>query len=178
MDAGVVHEITDSGQQVMWRKGKLAASLAELCGGPIPLVSRSDTASRKLSWLQHHIIRVALLRPRASKHRDDLFFVHRLLPHSSRLFLLCFAFRSGHVELLEHRHAQPRQRVRRFVASPALIIAQNEKISRRPLGVSANPESVLTCSTDPVFACIRPTAGVFFMRSSSVPSTPATGNDP
>src|SRR5215467_14652511 len=116
---------------------------------------------------------MVLARTRTSKNRDNA--LQLLLQKAHCVFLQqdepC-ASNSSIMAMLSASSAS----VASWPLEPMLLL-MNEKTIRLPLGRSAYPERVRTCSTDPVLACKRPTAMLFFMRSSSVPSTPATGRE-
>src|SRR5260370_27749792 len=53
------------------------------------------------------IVRVTLARPRTPHHSHDQFFPHLQFSISLRVFVFPASLRRRHVELLDHRHAQP-----------------------------------------------------------------------
>src|SRR5260370_8766495 len=78
---------------------------------PKPATANRETVLRQSSPQDSRlfIVRVTFARPRTAKHGDDKFFLHRRSSILPCALVFQLPFRLRHVELLEHRHAQPCQ---------------------------------------------------------------------
>src|SRR5437660_1802776 len=110
------------GHAVRFSSGFLRAARHRFHHPAVTAAANGETVLRQRSpeHARLIIIPVSFVRPRTSKYRDDELFVH--LQSSALLWMLAFpaTFWRRYVELLDHRHAQPGQGVRRFVTFSAL----------------------------------------------------------